>query len=99
VNITWVFFRAGDFATAWRMLRSMLLLERGGAPVLGTYFVSTATTTVAAMLLVHWYMRHRALHVEVARLPAAATGVLWGAMLFAIAITQGGSDAFIYFQF
>ena len=99
VNITWVFFRAGDFATAWRMLRSMLLLERGGAPVLGTYLVASATATVAAMLLVHWYMRHRALHVEVARLPAAATGVLWGAMLFAIAITQGGSDAFIYFQF
>jgi hypothetical protein len=29
----------------------------------------------------------------------ALTGGLWGAMLFLIAITQGGGNAFIYFQF
>ena len=33
------------------------------------------------------------------RLPAGVTGVMWGTMLFLIAITQGGGDAFIYFQF
>ncbi len=54
---------------------------------------------MAGILAVHWHMRHRALHAEVARWPVAVTGVLWAAMLFAIAITQGGSDAFIYFQF
>lgn len=99
VNITWVFFRATDFATAWRMLRGMLLIDRSGAPVLGTYALASAGAAVAAILALHWHMRHRALHAEVARWPAAVTGVLWAAMLFAIAITQGGSDAFIYFQF
>jgi hypothetical protein len=44
-------------------------------------------------------MRERDLHAEVQRLPALAAGALWGAMAFLIAITQGGSDAFIYFQF
>ncbi len=99
VNLTWVFFRAGDFAQAMRMLRSMLLVDTGGAPVLGTYLMLSAGLTTAALLAAHWHMRHRALHQEVERLPAAVTGVLWGAMAFAIAITQGGSDAFIYFQF
>ncbi|GAA4857313.1 MBOAT family protein [Luteimonas vadosa] len=99
VNITWVFFRATDFPTAWRMLRGMLLLDTGGAPILGTYALASASAAVATILAVHWHMRHRALHAEVSRWPVAATGTLWGLMLFAIAITQGGSDAFIYFQF
>jgi alginate O-acetyltransferase complex protein AlgI len=99
VNITWVFFRATDFAQAVRMLRSMLLLDSGGAAMLSSYFVITASATVAAMLAVHWHMRHRALHAEVERWPVALTGTLWGAMAFTTAMTQGGSDAFIYFQF
>ncbi|MGI8560999.1 MAG: MBOAT family O-acyltransferase [Luteimonas sp.] len=99
VNITWVFFRARDFEGAWRMLRSMLLVDRAGTPVLTTYAAASASATIAAILATHWYMRHRALHVEVARRPAIATGAVWGLMLLAIAITQGGSDAFIYFQF
>jgi hypothetical protein len=51
------------------------------------------------LLAVHAYMRERQLHAEVQRLPAALTGLLWGTMAFLIAITQGGGDAFIYFQF
>jgi hypothetical protein len=51
------------------------------------------------LLAVHGYMRERELHAEVQRLPVLAVGVLWAAMAFLIAITQGGSDAFIYFQF
>jgi alginate O-acetyltransferase complex protein AlgI len=99
VNITWVFFRAQDFPTAWRLIRSMLLIDRSGTPVLTTYFVVSATVTVLAMLTVHWSMRDRDLHSVVERTPAMAVGTLWGGMLFLIAITQGGSDAFIYFQF
>lgn len=99
VNITWVFFRARDFGTAARMLRSMLGIERTGAPVLTSWFVLSAAITIAAMLMVHWRMRNRALHTEVERWPAFAVGAVWGLMLFAIAITQGGSNAFIYFQF
>jgi alginate O-acetyltransferase complex protein AlgI len=99
VNITWVFFRAQDFAVAARMLRSMLLIDRGGDPVLSTWFVVSAVVTVGVMLAIHWTMRHRDLHTVADRLPPVAVGLLWGAMLFLIAITQGGSNAFIYFQF
>ncbi len=99
VNLTWVFFRAQDFGTAWRMLSSMLLLNRTGAPVLTTYFLVTAGATVAAMLLAHWRMRHQTLHQEVQRWPALAVGGAWGVMLWLIVTTQGGGNAFIYFQF
>lgn len=99
VNLTWVFFRAQDFGTASRMLASMLLLNRSGGPVLSTYFLITAGATVLAMLIVHWRMRHQTLHEEVQRWPALAVGTAWGAMLWLIATTQGGGNAFIYFQF
>ena len=99
VNITWVFFRAQNFATASRMLTSMLFIDGSGKPILTTWFLLSATVTIAGMLIVHWRMRHRAFHDEVARMPAVAVGVLWGVMLFLIVITQGGGNAFIYFQF
>jgi alginate O-acetyltransferase complex protein AlgI len=98
INLTWVFFRAQDFPTAWRMISSMLLLG-GGEPLLTTYYMLSAAITVALMLAVHWRMRNRMLHDEIDRLPRAALATMWGGMLFLIAITQGGGDAFIYFQF
>ena len=99
VNLTWVFFRAQDFDTAWRMISAMLLLDTSGAPLLDTWPVYSTMATIATMLVVHWIMRSRELHEEVQRLPAVLVGVAWGAMMFLIAITQSDSDAFIYFQF
>ena len=99
VNLTWVFFRAQDFPTAWRLIGSMLLFQGGGGPLLTTWFIVSTAAVIGTMLVVHWRMRHRTLHDEVARMPAVAVGVAWGLMLFLIAIAQGGSNAFIYFQF
>jgi hypothetical protein len=98
VCLTWVFFRAQDFPTAWRLLRSMLGTQ-SGEPLLATWGVLSAALTMAGMLAVHWHMRSRMLHAEIDRLPAPALGLAWGGMLFLIAITQGGGNAFIYFQF
>lgn len=99
VNITWVFFRSQDFATAARILKSMLLLETSGKPILITWHVWSAAGTIAIMLLCHWLLRDRDLAEVAEKTPSVLFGLVWGAMLFLIAITQGGSDAFIYFQF
>jgi alginate O-acetyltransferase complex protein AlgI len=99
VNVTWVFFRAQSFPAAKRVISAMLGLATGGAPVLSSYRVISAVAAVGGILLVHAYMRERELHAVVQRLPLAAAGALWGGMAFLTAITQGGSDAFIYFQF
>jgi len=99
VNITWVFFRAPDFDTAWRMTRSMLGFTQQGAVVLPTDYVARVVVVTAGMLAVHWAMRNRRLEDVVSRTPWWLLAAVWGAMWFAIVITQGAGDAFIYFQF
>lgn len=99
INITWVFFRATDFATAWRMIVTMLTFVTDGEKVLPTIHILQVVVTIAVMLGVHWYMRDRRLDEVVGRIPSWLLGIVWGAMLMFIVITQGGSDAFIYFQF
>jgi alginate O-acetyltransferase complex protein AlgI len=98
VNLTWVFFRAQDFPSAWRMLRSMLGAT-GGEPVLSTVHVVEVIVVIALMLIVHWTMRNRSVEDVVSRSPAWLLAMVWAGMLFAIVITQGSGDAFIYFQF
>jgi alginate O-acetyltransferase complex protein AlgI len=99
VNITWVFFRATDFSQAWRMIVTMLTFVTDGEKVLITAHVVQVVVTIGVMLAIHWHMRNRRLSEEIGRLPAWLTGLVWGVMLTLIIITQGGSDAFIYFQF
>ncbi|MGD8977159.1 MAG: MBOAT family protein, partial [Gammaproteobacteria bacterium] len=99
VNLTWVFFRAQDFATAWRMIDTMLTFNMDGEKVLPTIDIILVCTVIPAMLLVHGLMRNRLLHEVVAAAPRWLVGTVWGAMLFLIIITQGQSNAFIYFQF
>jgi len=99
INITWVFFRAADFATAWRMITTMLTFVTSGEKILPTVLVLQTVITTAVMLAIHWWMRNRRLDEVIDRMPVWLTGLLWGVMLMLIIITQGGSDAFIYFQF
>ena len=99
VNITWVFFRAADFPQAWRMIVTMLTWVTDGEKVLPTVHVLQTVITIGIMLIIHWRMRNRQLQEVVERLPTWFTGLIWGTMVTLIIITQGGSDAFIYFQF
>jgi len=98
VNVTWVFFRAREFDTAWRMIGSMLTLG-AGERVLPTVSVVLVCAAVFGILLVHGLMRDRRLEDVAAAAPWPLTAVLVGSMLFAVVITQGSNDAFIYFQF
>jgi alginate O-acetyltransferase complex protein AlgI len=99
VNLTWVFFRAKDFAGAARILRGMAGLGEGAAPVLPTIFVIKVVVIVAAIVTTQWLMRNRSLEDVVARTPWWVTGIVCAAMLFAVTVTQGSGQAFIYFQF
>jgi len=99
INITWVFFRAEDFATAWRMIDTMLTFNMDGLVVLPTVLMIQTVVTIGIMLVCHWYMRNRKLDQVIGALPAWFVGLGWGLLITLIVITQGGSDAFIYFQF
>ncbi len=81
------------------MIVTMLTFVTDGEKVLPTVHVIETVATIGIMLVIHWRMCNRRLSEEIGRLPAWLTGLIWGVMLTLIIITQGGSDAFIYFQF
>jgi alginate O-acetyltransferase complex protein AlgI len=98
VNLTWVFFRARDFGTARRLIASMLTLS-GGPKVLTSANVALVIVPVLAILVIHGLMRDRTLEEVASRAPWWLSATTIGLMLLAIAVSQGSSNAFIYFQF
>ncbi len=99
VLITWVFFRAQDFAAAQLMLGSMFGTYGNTVPKLWSIQLVIVAVVITCMFAIHWRMRERRLEDVVEATPAWLLGVLWGTMAFAIAIAQGSGNAFIYFQF
>jgi alginate O-acetyltransferase complex protein AlgI len=99
VAITWVFFRAKTFPDAGRLLASMFGLAKEGATILPTFDLLAVGVVVAGLLGAHWALRHSSHESLVARTPWWLAALVWAAMLVAIILTQGGGDAFLYFQF
>jgi D-alanyl-lipoteichoic acid acyltransferase DltB (MBOAT superfamily) len=99
VNLTWVFFRARDFPSAWLLLQSMFGLADGAGKVLYWNGIVAVAVVTAGMLLAHWRLRDTSLEAVVGRTPAWLIGAVWAAMVFAVITTQGSGNAFIYFQF
>jgi alginate O-acetyltransferase complex protein AlgI len=99
VNVTWVFFRAEDFAGAARMLQGMSGLATGAKAVLPTIFMIKIGVIVTGIVVIQWLMRSRTLEDIVSRTHWWVTGLITAAMLFAVIVAQGSGQAFIYFQF
>jgi alginate O-acetyltransferase complex protein AlgI len=51
------------------------------------------------MFIVHWSLRDTSIESAVNRMPVWAVTGIWTFMAGAILLTQGNSNAFIYFQF
>jgi alginate O-acetyltransferase complex protein AlgI len=99
VNITWVFFRAKTFGTAWTVLGGMFGAHAAAEPILSTFYLVCVAAIVGGLVVTHWFMRARTLEGVVARVHPAAICAVWGFLAFAIVIAQGEGSAFIYFQF
>lgn len=99
VNVTWVFFRAQDFTTAWRLLGSMFGSDGGGKAVLSTLALWKIGVVVGSMFIVHWFMRNTSV-IEVARrMKWWMVSVVWAVLLVLLMLSQESSGSFIYFQF
>ena len=98
VCIAWVFFRAKDLPQAAMVLASMLGAIPA-APVLSSVNVAQVVLVTSALIATHIVLRDRRLEDAASVLPAPLLTLAWSGMLFAIVLTQGGGDAFIYFQF
>ena len=99
VSIAWVFFRAGDFSTAWMMFGSLFDLSGSGAQLLPTLDIIQVIIVVSALLTTHWYRHEKRLEHAMQEMPAWWVVVIWTIMLFGLILMQGGASAFIYFQF
>lgn len=99
VNITWVFFRAADFGTAWRLLSSMFGMVEQGAPLLATIDMIKVSLVTVLVLLTHILMRNSSIVSLVQRSKWWMIGLAWAILLIAIILSQKSSDSFIYFQF
>ncbi len=99
VCVAWVFFRAPDFTVAARMLSGMFGGHPQGDALLHTREILQVGIVTFGMLAVHWALRETTIETAVTRMPAWAVTSVWALMGAAILLTQGNSNAFIYFQF
>src|SRR5450755_109343 len=99
VCLAWVFFRASDFTTATRMLRGMFGGHAHADAILSTREMLQIGIVTFFMILAHWSLRDISIEQAVERLPRWLVTTAWAVMACAIILTQGSSNAFIYFQF
>ncbi|MGI8481905.1 MAG: MBOAT family O-acyltransferase [Chthoniobacterales bacterium] len=99
VCIAWVFFRASDFTSASRLLRGMLGAHAHGDAILSTREILQIGIVTFGMFIAHWSLRETSMEAAVAKLPRWVVTAAWAFMAGAIILTQGNSNAFIYFQF
>ena len=100
VNITWVFFRADTFESAGLLLQSMFGLVEGGVDILTTLGIWQVFAVIFGLLVMHWSLRNTdRLEESADRVPIWLHTLVWAVMIVSLIMTQGGGNAFIYFQF
>ncbi len=99
VCLAWVFFRASDFTVATRLLRGMFGGHAQADAILSTREILQIGIVTLGMFIVQWSLRETSLEAAVARLPRSVVTAAWAFMAGALILTQGNSNAFIYFQF
>lgn len=99
INVTWVFFRAPDFISAWRILSAMFYPGKDGAVLLTTLSIIKVSVIVTGMIIFHWIMRNTRVLVVAEKLPWWLVGIIWSVLLLLLIWSQESSSSFIYFQF
>jgi D-alanyl-lipoteichoic acid acyltransferase DltB (MBOAT superfamily) len=99
VNVTWVFFRAADFTTAWRLLHCMFAKVPNADLVVPTMNILKVSVVIVCMLFFQWKLRNKKLVAVAENMSWWSLGVVWALMLIAIILSQESTSSFIYFQF
>lgn len=96
VCITWVFFRAGSFATAMTVIKSFVLLRSPGTQQLSIGILGF----IAVLAVLHWLTARQVWTQALAKLPNQLFAVGYGfAAAVILTLVPVGYTAFIYFQF
>ena len=99
INVTWVFFRAPDFTSAWRMLTSMFSPVKDGAVLLTTLSIIKVSVIIVLMVSFHWVMRNTRVLNVTEKIPWWLLGMIWSVLLLLLIWSEESSSSFIYFQF
>jgi D-alanyl-lipoteichoic acid acyltransferase DltB (MBOAT superfamily) len=99
INVTWVFFRAEDFTTAWRLLSSMFGAVNNGAAILSTLSILKVAIITVLLVICHWLMRNTRVLNVANKTPWWLLGIVWAGMLILLILSQESTGSFIYFQF
>ena len=99
INVTWVFFRAPDFHSAWQMLTSMFSSVPGGATLLTSMSIIKISVIIFFVVAFHWMMRNTRVLIVAEKLPWWLLGLIWSVLLMLLILSQESSSSFIYFQF
>jgi D-alanyl-lipoteichoic acid acyltransferase DltB (MBOAT superfamily) len=99
INVTWVFFRSPDFASAWRMLHSMFVRNPTGTAVLSYLDIAKVSIIIVSLVIAHWLMRNTLVLNVANKMSWWLLGIVWSVMLLLIMLSQNASSSFIYFQF
>jgi len=99
INVTWVFFRATDFTSAWRILSAMFYNIPKADQLLTSMSIIKISVIIFFVVIFHWLMRDTKLLVVAQKLPWWLLGLIWSALLLLLILSQESGSSFIYFQF
>ena len=99
INVTWVFFRASDFHTAWQLLVSMFSYVPKAEVLLTTLAIIKISVIVFFLILFHWLMRNTRVLIVANKMPWWLLGIVWSVLILLLVWSQESSSSFIYFQF
>lgn len=94
-----VVFRSRDVKQAIVLFTSMFGLRSGGLQILPTSEILKVVLTMFCIVATHWYMSEKHFETVMEKMPQWFIVGAWCFMMFGLIIAQGGSNAFIYFQF
>jgi alginate O-acetyltransferase complex protein AlgI len=99
VSLLWVLFRATDMATAYRVVAGPFTASWEGAAA-SLSANAFALLLIAVFLVLHRFDRHAFLRMANRRInPAVQYALMFVCWIVAIAVSQGSSAKFIYFDF
>ena len=81
------------------MLSGMFGGHAHGDAILSTREILQVAIVTICVIAAHWTLRDSNIETAVTRLPRWVVTTTWALMACAIVLTQGNSNAFIYFQF
>ncbi len=99
INVTWVFFRAPDFSSAWQLLTSMFYNVPNAMPLLTTLSVVKVSVITILLVAFHWMMRNTRVLTVTEKMSWWLLGLIWSVILLLLIWSQESSSSFIYFQF